>query len=112
MSEFGKMLKSLRMEKKISQRKLAEAVGIDFTYISKIENGTMDPPAEDKIISIAKVLNVDPDKMLIIAKKIPSDFHKVITENDNIPAFLRKASTLTSTQWEKIRRIIDEKDET
>lgn len=29
---------------------MAELVGIDFTYISKIENGTMDLPAEDKII--------------------------------------------------------------
>lgn len=111
MSEFGKMLKNIRKGKEISQRKLAELVGIDFTYISKIENGTMDPPAEDKIVKIAEVLGEDPDTMLIVAKKVPSDFQRVITENKDIPLFLRKAPNLSTEQWEEIRRIINTKDE-
>jgi len=110
MSEFGNMLKSLRAEKKISQRKLAELVGIDFTYISKIESGTMEPPAEGTIVKIAQVLGEDPEKMVLAAKKVPSDFQKVIIENKDVSAFLRKVPNLSSGQWEKIRRIIDEKD--
>lgn len=109
MSEFGKMLKVLRNEKKISQRKLAELVGIDFTYISKIESGTMDPPSEETIVKMAKFLDEDPDKMLIAAKKVPSDLQKVITENKDVPAFLRKANTLSPEQWKHIHRIIDSK---
>lgn len=101
----------IRMKKEISQRKLAELVGIDFTYISKIESGTMDPPKEDKIIKMAEVLGENPDIMLIAAKKVPSDLQKVITENKEVPAFLRSASDLSSVQWEKIHRIIDKKDE-
>lgn len=111
MSEFGKKLKALRLEKEISQRKLAELVGIDFTYISKIESGTMDPPAEEKIIKMAEVLGEDPDIMLVTAKKVPKDLQKIITENKEIPVFLRRASNLSSNQWEEIRRIIDKKDE-
>lgn len=111
MSQFGKMLKVLRNDKKISQRKLAETVKIDFTYISKIESGTMDPPSEETIVRIAKALGEDPDKMLLAAKKVPSDFKKVITENKDVPAFLRKANTITPEQWKKIHRIIDVKDE-
>lgn len=110
MSEFGKLLKTLRVGKEISQRKLAELVGIDFTYISKIENGTMEPPAEDKIVKIAEVLGEDPDKMLIAAKKVPRDFQKVIAEYKDVPILLRKANSLSPKQWEDIRRIIDDKE--
>lgn len=110
MNDFGKLLKNLRVEKKITQRKLAELVGIDFTYISKIENGTMEPPAEDKIVKIAEILGEDADQMLITAKKVPSHFQKVITENKDIPMLLRKADSLSPKQWEDIRRIIDTKE--
>ena len=111
MSEFGKMLKSLRIEKKISQRKLAELVGIDFTYISKIESGTMDPPSESTIIKMAEVLGENPDKMIIAAKKVPSDIQKVITEHEDVAAFLRQVPKLSTKQWEEIRRITEKKDD-
>jgi transcriptional regulator with XRE-family HTH domain len=107
MSEFGKMLKELRTKKEISQRKLAEMVGIDFTYISKIESGAMDPPAEEKIVKMADVLGEDPDAMIIAAKKIPSHFQKTITENKDMAMFLRKANNLSQGQWDNIRRIVD-----
>ena len=110
MSPFGELLRNLRKEKKVTQRRLAELVGIDFTYISKIENGSMDPPAEDKIVRIAEVLDVDPDDLILAAKKVPSRFQKLIVENSNVPVFLRKASRLSPDQWSKIQKIVDEED--
>lgn len=111
MSEFGQLLKDLRKEYRITQRKLADLIGIDFTYISKIENGSMEPPAEDKIIKIADVFNRDANELLIAAKKVPTDFQKIITENKNVPMFLRSASKLSSKQWDKINEIITEGDQ-
>jgi len=37
--EFGQRLRELRREKRWTLRALADAVGVDFTYLSKIENG-------------------------------------------------------------------------
>jgi len=111
MSEFGELLRNLRKQKKVTQRQLADIVGIDFTYISKIESGTMDPPAEDKIIRIAEVLHIEPEELVLAAKKVPSSFQRLITENSNIPVFLRKASDLSPTQWKKIKEIIGESEE-
>lgn len=111
MSEFGYLLKSLRKEHKITQRRLAELIGIDFTYISKIENGSMEPPAEDKIIKMAELFGEDADTMLLLAKKVPSNFRKTITENKNVPIFLRSADKLTQKQWEKIKKVMDEEGE-
>ncbi|GAA3405829.1 helix-turn-helix domain-containing protein [Paenibacillus hodogayensis] len=111
MSEFGELLRSLRKQHKITQRQLAALVGIDFTYISKIESGTMDPPAEDKIIRIAEVLQVEPEQLILKAKKVPATFHKLITENSDVPLFLRKASKLSPSQWEEIKEILQREEE-
>ena len=78
-----------------------------FTYISKIENGAMPAPSEDTIKKIAAVLGEDADDMLLLAKKIPSDFKDVIYQNEEIPAFLRKAPSLTKDQWAEIRNIVE-----
>lgn len=110
MRPFGEYLRELRKEKKVTQRRLAELVGIDFTYISKIENGSMDPPAEDKIIRIAEVLGVEPDELILAAKKVPSSYKKIIVENEHVPVFLRKASRLSPEQWSKIQKIVDEEE--
>ncbi|UVI29046.1 helix-turn-helix domain-containing protein [Paenibacillus spongiae] len=111
MSGFGELLRDLRKQRKVTQRQLAERVGIDFTYISKIESGTMDPPAEDKIIRIAEVLQADPEALILAAKKVPKSFQRLITENKEIPVFLRKASELSPAQWRRIKEIIDEEGE-
>ncbi|MEF3305785.1 helix-turn-helix domain-containing protein [Paenibacillus sp. GYB003] len=111
MSEFGELLRSLRKQNKITQRQLASLVGIDFTYISKIESGTMDPPAEDKLIRMAEVLRVEPEELILSAKKVPTTFQKLITENSDVPIFLRKASHLSPKQWEKIKEIIGADDD-
>ena len=43
MSEIGAIIKDIRLEKKISQRKLAELAGISNTYLSDIEVGRTNP---------------------------------------------------------------------
>ena len=100
------MLKTYRKKRDISQRELSAAVGIDYTYISKIENGKADPPSEEAIIKIAETLGEDPDVMLITAKKIPTEFKNLIFKNKDVLDFLRKADTLSSQQWNSIRQII------
>lgn len=111
MTAFGELLRELRKRHKMTQRRLAELVGIDFTYISKIESGTMDPPAEDKIIKIAETLGVEADELILAAKKVPASFQRLITENRDVPVFLRKAPTLSPAQWKKIKDIIGEEED-
>jgi HTH-type transcriptional regulator, competence development regulator len=56
------------------------------------------------------VFNKDANELLIAAKKEHTDFHKVITENKNVPVFLRSASKLSNKQWEEIKKIINEEN--
>src|ERR1700704_2259715 len=64
---FGVRLRQLRSEKGLSQRELAGLVGIDFTYLSKVENGHGDSPGEATIRRLAEALSADPDELLAIA---------------------------------------------
>ncbi|OGO23512.1 MAG: hypothetical protein A2144_00080 [Chloroflexi bacterium RBG_16_50_9] len=70
---FGARIRELRIKARLTQRKLADSIGIDFTYISKLENGQLPPPSEKVISRLAEVLAVKRDELIALAGKIPFD---------------------------------------
>lgn len=110
MTIFGKQLKELRKIKHITQRELANKIDVDFSYISKIETGALDPPSEELIIKIAKVLGVDSEELILSAKKVPSNFKELIIEEDIASLFLREIPNMSLEKKEKIKRIIVEEE--
>jgi len=99
---FGERLRQLRLERRINQRDLAAQVGIDFTYLSKIENGRMAPPAGDTIVKIARALDAETDELLLLANKVPRDLTPVITKSVALPAFLRSISDLNDDEIKEL----------
>lgn len=57
MTEFSRLLREARNRANLTQLELAERVGIDNSYISKIEKGG-DPPARDKVLAIIDALGI------------------------------------------------------
>jgi transcriptional regulator with XRE-family HTH domain len=55
--------KRRRDNDRFTLRQFAKAVGVSPTYLSKVEKGNFPPPSEERIISIAKGLGEDPDKL-------------------------------------------------
>lgn len=108
-NEFGKKIKQLRKQQRITQKKLAENVGIDVTYLSKIENGKLAPPAQDKIKKMAKILEVNEDELITLADKVPEDLTEIIPKaSKEIPSFLREAKDLNDREWEKLKSYVKE----
>ena len=103
---FGQTLKEIRRSKDITQRQLATAVGVDFSYISKIENDRMPPPAADTIVKICEVLDVPPDDLLAMTGKMPTPIKEAISEKPAAQQFLREAQnmTLTDDEWSTLTR--------
>ena len=89
-TEFGVRLRELRTKAGLSQRELADKVGINFTYLSKIESGTMPPPSEKVIMKLAEALNADKDELITLAGRIPSDIAQLL-KNREVLQSLRKA---------------------
>jgi transcriptional regulator with XRE-family HTH domain len=108
MSDFGITLKKLRREKNITQRDLANRVDVDFTYISKMENGKLEnSPSEAIIRKIAIELDFDADKLILLANKIPENMRKTIVDDNLAIEFLRKMDDLSEEQRKKIREFIE-----
>ena len=95
---FGARLRQLRRAQHLNQRTLAARVGIDFTYLSKLENGRLDPPAADTIVRLADALGADADELLLLAGKVPQDLVPLITRSPQWPAFLRSIGDLTDAE--------------
>jgi HTH-type transcriptional regulator, competence development regulator len=80
---FGKKIRELRKAKGLGQRAVAAEVGINFTYLSKIENDKVDFaafPSEDTIRKLARVLESDVDQLLLMAEKIPDQIRRRVLE--------------------------------
>ena len=61
--KFGKNLKKIRLEKKMSQGDVARALGVHRSYISGLERGVRNPTLTN-IERIAKALGINIQKLL------------------------------------------------
>ena len=90
--KFGQKVLSLRQAMGLSQRALAPKLGINFSYLSKIENERLDCgdyPGEELICKIARVLGANEDELLLLAEKIPPAIRRRVMERPD--AFRRLA---------------------
>jgi transcriptional regulator with XRE-family HTH domain len=103
---FGKRFRELRRLKGISQRELAEKVSVDFSYISKLENDRLSPPAADTIVRICDALGVTPDELLALTGKMPSDLKDMISSSPAALQFVRDAQSmgLTEEDWKELNK--------
>lgn len=90
----------------MSQRALAEAAGIDFTYLSKVENSRMDPPSEGVIRTMAGILETNADELVALAGKVPADLSRTLAERPDVIRFLRsvEGEMRSGAEWPDIIR--------
>jgi transcriptional regulator with XRE-family HTH domain len=87
---FGEKLKQLRTDKNLTQPQLAEAIGIEQSYLSKLENDKSIPSA-DTFQAILKALAVDVASMLDnIDKKF---IHSQLRQIPEVANYLQASKT-------------------
>ena len=94
--DFGETLRARRMaqvenDPTFSLRKVAGRVGIEPSYLSKIERGEQPPPGEQTIRRLAEELGENPDALLALAGKVSSDLLEIIRERPTVVAELLRA---------------------
>ena len=105
---FGERIRQLRKAKNLNQSELADKVGINFTYLSKIENdkvASSEFPSEETIKKLAKALEADADELLLMAKKVPDSIRKRVIQR---PDVFRKLAKLDDDTLDKLLKDIDE----
>lgn len=112
MQTFGERIRELRKAKGLTQREFADQLGIDFTYVSKIENGRTEiPPSEQLITRMAVLLSVNANELLSLAGQFDHrELQKVVSETPEVGALLRR---LQARQFstDEIRRMLNMMDE-
>jgi transcriptional regulator with XRE-family HTH domain len=74
MQEFSDLLRLLRQEAGLSQNALARTIGVDPSYINRIENGSRQPPSAAVVVRMAKALRLAEttiDELLLSAGYAP-----------------------------------------
>ena len=69
-------------------RQVAQRIGVEPAYLSKIERNQMAPPSEAAIRRLAAELGEDPDLLLAMAGKVSSDLKGIILRRPRLFADL------------------------
>lgn len=98
---FGSVLRERRRAVGLSQRELAQRIGLDFSYISKLENGRLPAAAADTVVAICAVLGIRAEELLALTGKLPSAVEQSVGTSLAAQRFLSEAERmgLTDAEW-------------
>ncbi len=91
---FGKYIREKRTalfeagSQGYSLRRLAARIGVEPSYLSKIERDIAAPPSEAAIRRLAEALREDPDLLLALAGKVSADLRQIIQRRPRLFAEL------------------------
>jgi len=88
-AEIKRRREKLRAEdRRFSQRQVALRIGIEPSYLSKIERGEQVYLSEEKVVALAEDLRMDKDVLLALSGKVSSDLQEVIRRRPDLFAKL------------------------
>jgi transcriptional regulator with XRE-family HTH domain len=91
---LGHYLRKAREERQardgnaFSLRQVAARIGVEPSYLSKIERGLEPRPSEQTTRALAKELGEDPDALLAMAGKVSQDLQEIIRKRPKLFADL------------------------
>ncbi len=110
MTSFGEYLRTRREELRVSDssfsvRQVAARVGVEPSYLSKVERGLQPPPSEQTTRRLAEALDEDVDVLLAMAGKVSSDLAAIIRSRPRLFAeLLRQLKDMPETAVLRIVR--------
>jgi HTH-type transcriptional regulator, competence development regulator len=106
---FGRLIRGKReallpLDPQFGLRQIAGQIGVEPSYLSKVERGLVRPPSEATVIRLAKALTLDPDELLAAAGKISGDVRRTILKRPKLLAALVRQFAKASD--EAVQRVI------
>jgi transcriptional regulator with XRE-family HTH domain len=108
---LGNFLRSAREELRqkdirFSLRQVAQRVGVEPSYLSKVERGENVSLSEEKLIKLAQDLGQDPDVVLALSGRVSSDLQEVIRKRPVL--FAKLIRELKNAPDQAVLRIVRE----
>ena len=106
-ANFGEFISRMRVEKKITLRKMAEMLNVSAPFLTDVENDRRNPFDMDKLTKLAEILGLSKEDnalMLDLAGKkrnaVAPDLPDYIIQRDYVSAALRTARDLDAGEEE------------
>lgn len=108
--ELGTRMRQLRRERGLTLRTVAEAAGVDQTYLSKIENNKPGfVPGAETVRALALALGADPLELLELAGKVPPELQHMASSAAG-RRFYRCLKVITSPEeWDTLSEVLEKK---
>lgn len=89
MKDFGNLIRNKRLalfeeDKAYSLRQVSRRIGVEPSYLSKIERGLPVTLSEEKIVALAGELGLDTDYLLAMGGKISDDVQRIIKKRPEL----------------------------
>lgn len=104
MAELAEIVTKTRKEKHLSQHELAEQAGVSQSAINFIERGKTSSPNPSTIDNIARVLELDPERLKVLAGIRTPDAVPMTPEEERIQELARTLVHLPTEIHELIAR--------
>jgi HTH-type transcriptional regulator, competence development regulator len=99
MKTIGQIFRDTRKERELTLRQAAELLGIDFTYLSKIENDRSTAPGLELLSRFATDFSQDIDTLLLASGRLPEWMTARILEK---PEVFYRLCRLSDEELERI----------
>ena len=85
MRQLGTVIREKREEllendRSFSQQQVSKRIGIEQSYLSKLERGVTTQLSEEKLVALAEILGEDPDYLLALGGKVSGDVLAIIKQ--------------------------------
>jgi len=109
---LGQRVKELRRGRGITQRQLAAETGVDFTYLSKIENDRLEhTPSIRTLQDLARALEVDELELMELANKVPPVLEAIARDKEALRFFRRATEMIKTTEgWRELHSYLDQRE--
>ena len=87
-------------------REFARLLDVSPTHLSDVENDRR-VPSEDLLSQIAEHLELDLDKLMAAAGRIPEDTRRFMAKNPEAASLFRKVSTLRPRELQELEKAAD-----
>lgn len=95
MVELGKKLRELRVERKLTQKQVAQRLGVTASIISAYENDIRQP-SFDSLVKLSRLYNVSTDYLLGVSSRRTADNQHLIGLDGLTPAKISLVTQLVS----------------
>lgn len=114
--EFGSYIRATRErlragDRRYSVRQVAQRIGVEPAYLSKVERGEQSPPSEATIRRLAEDLGLDVDVLLALAGKVSAELQAIIRQRPELFAqLLRELRDLPDHAILQLVRVVRDGD--